>query len=45
MIVDYKTRKKEVLDSYKSVEQIISELKDYAKKFNFQIQLNDWNRC
>ncbi len=37
MIVDYKTRKKEVLDSYESVEQIISELKDYAKK----IQLPD----
>lgn len=37
MIVDYKTRKKEVLDSYESVEHIISELKDYAKK----IQLPD----
>lgn len=37
MIIDYKTRKKEVLDSYGSVEQVISELKDYAKK----IQLPD----
>jgi len=32
MVVDYKSRKNEVLASYNTVEDLLSELQDYAKK-------------
>lgn len=34
MVVDYKSRKNEVLSSYDTVEELITELRDYAEKIN-----------
>lgn len=34
MVVDYKSRKNEVLSSYNTVEELITELRDYAEKIN-----------
>lgn len=34
MVVDYESRKNEVLASYKKVEDLIAELKNYAEKIN-----------
>ena len=35
MIVDYQSRKNEVLDAYTKFEEIVSELQDYAKEINW----------
>lgn len=34
MVVDYKSRKNEVLASYETVEELITELRNYAEKIN-----------
>lgn len=34
MVIDYKSRKNEVLSSYETVEKLITELQNYAKKIN-----------
>lgn len=34
MVVDYKSRKNEVLASYETVEELITELRNYAKEIN-----------
>ncbi len=34
MVIDYKSRKNEVLSSYDTVEELITELRDYAEKIN-----------
>lgn len=43
MVTDYTTRKNEVLDSYRTISELVSELQAYAKKINMPDPLAEYS--